>query len=131
MPPVSMSSPENSRPLGLLFSNNPNYGYPQFPWVLLKIAGLALGLLISNNPNYGCSQFPGVPLKIAGQLFSNNLNLHIEISNYLAKSDHFEHCLKNSISENFFKCFDPFCMEKKLILRFSIFWMNQKILSDF
>ena len=35
---VSMSSPENSRPLGLLFSNNPNYGYPQFPWVPLKIA---------------------------------------------------------------------------------------------
>ena len=30
MPPVSMSSPENSRPLGLLFSNNPNYGCPYF-----------------------------------------------------------------------------------------------------
>ena len=56
MLPVSRSSPENSRPLGLLFSNN--------------------------------------------------LNLHIKISNFLAKSDHFEHFLKNSIFENF----DPFCM---------------------
>ena len=41
MPPVSKSSPENSRPqaYGLLFSNNPNYGCPHFPGVPLKIAG--------------------------------------------------------------------------------------------
>ena len=39
MPLVSKSSPENSRPLGLLFSNNPNYGCPHFPGVPLKIAG--------------------------------------------------------------------------------------------
>ena len=77
-----------------------------------------------------------------GLLFSNNLNLHIKISNFLAKSDNFEHFLsvlthfvlekidfeifnflnesedseqflKNSIFENFYKCFDPFCMGKK------------------
>jgi len=86
-----------------------------------------------------------------GLLFSNNLNLHIKISNFLAKSDHFEHFLKNSISEiftsvlthfvwekidfeifnfldesedseqflknsifeNFYMCFDPFCIGKK------------------
>ena len=37
--PVSRSSPENSRPLGLLYSNNPNYGSPsfqEFPWTWLK-----------------------------------------------------------------------------------------------
>ena len=38
-----------------------------------------------------------------GLLFSNNLNLHIKISNFLAKSDNFEH---------FLKCFDPFCIGK-------------------
>ena len=102
-----------------------------------------------------------------GLLFSNKLNLHKKCSNFLAKSDHFEHFLKNSIFENF--RFDPFCMrknwfwdfqfsgwirrfwaffekfylwkffqvfwpilyEKNLILRFSIFWMNQKILNNF
>ena len=107
--------------------------------------------------------------RLLGLLFSNYLNLHIKISNFLAKSDHFEHFLKNSIFENFYKCFDPFCMrkswfwyfqlsgwlrsfwvffekfylwkflqvfwpnlyEKKLILRFSIFWMNQMILNNF
>ena len=56
-----------------------------------------------------------------GLLFSNNLNLHIKISNFLAKSDHFEH---------FLKCFNPFCIGKNR-LRLSIFWMNQKILSIF
>ena len=50
--------------------------------------------------------------RLLGLLFSNYLNLHIKISNFLAKSDHFEHFLKNSIFENFYKCFDPFCMRK-------------------
>ena len=77
MLPVSRSSPENSRPLGLLFSNN--------------------------------------------------LNLHIKISNFLAKSDHFEHFLKSSI----FEVIWPILYEKNLILRYSIFWMNQKFLSVF
>ena len=62
MLPVSRSSPENSRPLGLLFSNN--------------------------------------------------LNLHIKISNFLAKSDHFEHFLKNSISEIFTSVLTHFVWEK-------------------
>ena len=39
MPLISRSSTENSRPLGLLFSHNPHYRYPQFPRVPLKIAG--------------------------------------------------------------------------------------------
>ena len=107
--------------------------------------------------------------RLLGLLFSNYLNLHIKISNFMAKSDHFEHFLKNSIFENFYKCFDPLCIrkkwfwdfqfpewirrfwaffekfhlwkafkvfwpilyEKKLILRFSIIWMTQKILSIF
>ena len=66
--------------------------------------------------------------RLLGLLFSNYLNLHIKISNFLAKSDHFEHFLKNSIFENLFW---PILYGKKLILRFSIFWMNQKILSIF
>ena len=37
----------------------------KFPGVPVKIA--AIGLLFSNNSNYGYTQFPGVPLKIAGR----------------------------------------------------------------
>ena len=57
--------------------------------------------------------------RLLGLLFSNYLNLHIKISNFLAKSDHFEHFLKNSIFE---KCFDPFCMRKN---RLNWFWNFQ------
>ena len=37
MPPVSRSSPENSRSLGLLFSNNLNYGCLKFPGISCKL----------------------------------------------------------------------------------------------
>ena len=52
--------------------------------------------------------------------------MHIKISNFLVKSDDWAF-LKNSI----FEVFWPILYGKKLILRFSIFWMNQKILSIF
>ena len=55
--------------------------------------------------------------RLLGLLFSNYLNLHIKISNFLAKSDHFEHFLKNSIFE---KCFDPFCMRKNWFWDFQL-----------
>ena len=45
-------------------------------------------------------------------IFSNNLNLHIEIYYFLAKSDHFEHFLKNSIFENFLSVLTHFVWEK-------------------
>ena len=91
MPPTSMSSPENSRLLRLLFSNNPNYGY---------------------------HQFPGVPLKIAGWdlLFSYYLNLNLKISNFLLKSDYFKHFLKNYIFQNSYKFFDLFCIKVNFAL---------------
>ena len=38
MPLVSRSSPENRRPLGLLFSNNPNYGCPSFQFEICIIS---------------------------------------------------------------------------------------------
>ena len=50
--------------------------------------------------------------RLLGLLFSNNLNLHIKISNFLAKSNDFEYFLKNSILENFYKYFDPLCIGK-------------------
>ena len=49
MPPVSRSSPENSRPLGLLFSHNPNYGYPEFSGVPLKKSVIVMILVISTE----------------------------------------------------------------------------------
>ena len=38
--------------------------------------------------------------------------IDFEIFNFLDKSEDSEHFLKNSIFENFFKCFDSFCMRK-------------------
>ena len=40
------------------------------------------------------------------------MNLHIRISNFPAKSDHFEHFLKNSISEIFTTVLTHFVWEK-------------------
>ena len=39
-------------------------------------------------------------------------NLDFEIFNFLDKSDDFEHFLKNSIFEKFYKYFDPLCIGK-------------------
>ena len=54
LPPISFQEfLRKKQAVGLLFSNNSNYGCPQFPRVPLKIAG-AKPLQFSHNPNYGC-----------------------------------------------------------------------------
>ena len=116
-----------------------------------------------------------IPYFLKNSIFDDFLShfvwekLILRISIFWINQTIFSIFLKSSIFENFFKCFDPFCIGKnwfwdfqffgwirriwaffekflfwkflqvfwhilygkKLILRFSIFWMNQKILSNF
>ena len=115
MPPVSISSPENSRPLGLLFSNNPNYGCPYF------------------------QEFPENSIFETFKCYDpfcigkNRLRLSIFWMNQKILSI-FQKILSFFEKIHFWKflqVFWPILYGKKLILRFSIFWMNQKILSIF
>ena len=113
--PVSMSSPENSRPLGLLFSNNPNYGCPYFQEFPEN----------SIFETYKCYD----PFCIG----KNRLRLSIFWMNQKILSI-FQKILSIFWKNPFLKFFTSVLTHfewKKLILRFWIFWMNQKILSIF
>ena len=112
MPPVSRSSPKNSWPLGLLFSNNPNYGCPCFQEFPEN----------SIFETYKCYD----PFCIG----KNRLRLSIFWMNQKILSI-FQKILSFFEKIHFWKLFWPILHGKKLILRFSIFWMNQKILSIF
>ena len=115
MPPVSKSSPENRRPLGLLFSNNLNYRCPPvsrsstessspkscyFPITLITMI------------------IPCVVTFLKNSIFDNFLShfvwekLILRVSIFWTNKTIFSFFLKSSIFENFFKYFNPFCIGK-------------------
>ena len=134
MRPVSMSSPENSRPLGLLFSNNPNYGCPCFqefpensifetykcydPFCIGKNR-LRLSIFWMNQKILSIFQkilsfFEKIHfwkfLQVFWPILYGKKILNFRFSIFWMNHKFLSNFLKNSILENFYKCFDPFCM---------------------